>query len=153
MMIARNDEEKRSRMWRVTIVVSSVLIVLIAVYLLTKLFTSNPLEGEWEDEDGNLGIKIESGGAMLVNVPELADAANAEVPMVYTLDMEEKTISIHMKDKDLEKVIKDSDGSYTKETLENAVSPVVTTFDYSVENNQLTLTEREYGEQMIFLRK
>lgn len=153
MMIARNDEEKRSRMWRVTIVVSSVLIVLIAVYLLTKLFTSNPLEGEWEDEDGNLGMKIEAGGEMYVDVPELTETSKAEVPMAYTLDMEEKTISIHMKDEDLEKVIEDSDGSYTKETLENAVSPVVTTFDYSVDNNQLTLTEREYGEQMIFLRK
>ena len=30
---------------------------------------------------------------------------------------------------------------------------IVTTFNYNVEQGQLTLTEREYGEQMIFLEK
>lgn len=153
MMIARDDEEKRSRIWRVTTVVSSLLIVLIAVYLLTKLFTSNPLEGEWEDEDGSLGLKISANGEMYVDALELEEAGDAKVPMTYTLDMEEKTISIHMKAEDLEEAFEASDGGYTKEALSNAVSPVVTTFDYSVENNQLTLTEREYGEQMIFLKK
>ena len=29
----------------------------------------------------------------------------------------------------------------------------MTTFDYSVEGEQLTLTEREYGEQLTFIKK
>ena len=30
---------------------------------------------------------------------------------------------------------------------------VTTTFDYSVDQEQLTLTEREYGEQMTFIKE
>ncbi|MGN1167051.1 MAG: hypothetical protein ACI4S2_11565 [Lachnospiraceae bacterium] len=153
MIIARNDEEKRSRIWRVTTIVSSVLIVVIAIYLLTKLFTSNPLEGKWEDEDGNFGITIESNGTMVVNVSEVAETGKVNVAMDYTLDKDAKTISIHVDDKELERISEESGGSYTQEILKSAVSPVVTTFDYSVENDELILTEREYGEQMIFLKK
>ena len=46
-----------------------------------------------------------------------------------------------------------SNGQYTEETLKSAVSPIVTTFDYSVEQDQLILTEREYGDQMIFIKE
>ena len=49
MIIAKNDEEKRSRIWRIVTTVSSALIVIIGIYLLTKMFTTNPLEGEWID--------------------------------------------------------------------------------------------------------
>lgn len=153
MIIARNDEEKRSKIWKVTTSVSSVLIVIISIYLLTKLFTSNPLEGKWEDEDGNFGMTIESNGKMAVDLSEAHEGENVNVAMKYTLDKDEKTISIHVDDKELEKISEESGGSYTQEMLKSAVSPVVTTFDYSIENNELILTEREYGEQMIFLKK
>lgn len=46
-MIAKNDEAMRSRIWKISTMVSSVLIVIIAIFLLTKLFTTNPLEGSW----------------------------------------------------------------------------------------------------------
>lgn len=36
MIIAKNDEEKRSRIWRIVTTVSSALIVIIGIYLLTK---------------------------------------------------------------------------------------------------------------------
>ena len=48
MIIAGNDEAKRSKIWRVVTLVSSVLIILIAVYLLTRMFTTNPVVGNWE---------------------------------------------------------------------------------------------------------
>ena len=153
MIIAKNDEDKRSRIWRVTTFVSSVLIVIIAVYLLTKLFTSNPLEGSWENEDGSLGMTVKSNGALIVHVPDLDENAEVDVKMNYTLDMDEKTISIHADEEELERLSRESDGQYTRETLKNAVNSIETTFNYSVENRQLTLTEREYGEQLIFLKK
>lgn len=151
MIIARNDEEKRSRIWKVTTLVSSVLIVLIAVYLLTKLFTTNPLKGSWED--GSFVITIESDGMMIVNVLDFEGIEKVDVPMNYVLDKNAKTISIHVNEDDLDKISEESGGSYTQDILKSAISPVVTTFDYSVENNELILTEREYGEQMIFLKK
>ena len=52
MIIAKNDEAKRSKIWRIVTLVSSVLIIVIAIFLLTKLFTANPLEGTWVDRKG-----------------------------------------------------------------------------------------------------
>lgn len=153
MIIAKNDENKRSTLWMAATIGSSVLIILIAVYLLMKLFTSNPLEGKWEDEDGNLSMTIKKNGTLTVSVPEFSDNEDVDVKMNYTLDRDEKTIAIHLDDEELEKLSEMSDGKYTKEMLSRAVDSVVTTFNYSVDRSCLTLTEREYGEQMIFLKK
>lgn len=153
MIIAKNDENKRSTLWKAATIGSSVVIVLIAVYLLTKLFTSNPLEGSWEDEDGSLSMTIRKNGTLNVTVPDFADSGDVDVKMNYTIDREEKTISIHLDDSELERISEVLGGTYEEEALENAVGAVVTTFNYSVERSCLTLTEREYGEQMIFLKK
>lgn len=153
MIIAKNDENKRSTLWMAATIGSSVLIILIAVYLLMKLFTSNPLEGKWEDEDGNLSMTIKKNGTLTVSVPEFSDNEDVDVKMNYTLDRDEKTIAIHLDDEELEKLSEMSDGKYTKEMLSRAVDSVATTFNYSVDRSCLTLTEREYGEQMIFLKK
>ena len=50
-MFAKNDEEKRNRLWKTAISVSTLVIILIAVFFVIKLFTSNPLEGTWVRED------------------------------------------------------------------------------------------------------
>ena len=153
MIIAKNDENKRSTLWMAATIGSSVVIILIAVYLLTKLFTSNPLEGSCEDEDGSLSMTIKANGTLTVSVPELSDNEDVDVLMNYTLDRDEKTIAIHLDDDEFERLLEVSDGKYTKEMLSQAVDSVVTTFNYSVDRSCLTLTEREYGEQMIFLKK
>lgn len=152
MIIAKNDENKRSALWRVAAYGSSIVIVLIAVYLLTKLFTSNPLEGSWEDEDGNMAMTIKKDGSLIVNIPELSDTG-VDIKMSYTLDKDEKTIDIHPDTDEIERLSGASGGQYTKEELLQAVNSVATTFNYSVDRSRLTLTEREYGEQMIFLKK
>ena len=153
MIIAKNDEAKRSKIWTVVTLVSSVLIVLIAVFLLTKLFTTNPLEGTWEDEDGNFVLTVKGNNSLTVNVADLAEDYSADIKMDYVLDKDEKTVTIKMNDSEVEKAVKRSDGILTEETLENALSSVTTTFDYSVDRDTLTLTEREYGEQMVFTKK
>ena len=153
MIIAKNDEAKRSKIWTVVTLVSSVLIVLIAVFLLTKLFTTNPLEGTWEDEDGNFVLTVKGNNSLTVNVPDLAEDYSADIKMDYVLDKDEKTVTIKMNDSEVAKAVKRSDGILTEETLENALSSVTTTFDYSVDRDTLTLTEREYGEQMVFTKK
>ena len=50
-MIAKNDEVKRSKIWRIVTVVSTILIIVGVILLLTKLFTTNPLEGDWMRRD------------------------------------------------------------------------------------------------------
>ena len=73
MIIAKNDEAKRNKIWTIVTTVSSVLVILIAIFLLTKMFTGNPLEGSWADEDGNLNLTIEHDGALIVNIPAIGE--------------------------------------------------------------------------------
>ena len=152
-MIAKNDEVKRSQIWRIVMTVSSVLIRVGAVLLLMKLFTTNPLEGEWTDEDGIFDMSISKDGTLVFTIPEAEEAASVDVDMRYTLNKEEKTITIMADESGFQKLADQSQGQYTEDEIRNALKSVVTTFDYSVDQERLTLTEREYGEQMIFLKK
>ena len=149
-MIANNDEAKRSKIWMIVTAVTSVLIVIIAIFLLTKMFTGNPLEGKWADEDGNMKIDIRRDGQMTVTLPASGEGTDTEVPMTYTLNKESKTISIQQDDAKIQEIAEQSDGQYTSETLKNALQSIGTRFEYSIDNGTLTLTEREYGEQMMF---
>lgn len=152
-MIANNDEAKRSKIWTVVTAVTSVLIVIIAIFLLMKMFTGNPLEGSWTDEDGNMDLKIGRNGQMTVILPASGDGEETQVPMTYTLSKESKTISIQEDDNKIQEIAEKSNGQYTEETLENAVQSIGTTFEYSIDGGTMTLTEREYGEQMMFNKK
>ena len=152
-MIANNDEAKRSKIWTVVRAVTSVLIVIIAIFLLMKMFTGNPLEGSWTDEDGNMDLKIGRNGQMTVILPASGDGEETQVPMTYTLSKESKTISIQEDDNKIQEIAEKSNGQYTEETLKNAVQSIGTTFEYSIDGGTMTLTEREYGEQMMFNKK
>ena len=152
-MIANNDEAKRSKICTVFTAVTSVLIVIIAIFLLMKMFTGNPLEGSWTDEDGNMDLKIGRNGQMTVILPASGDGEETQVPMTYTLSKESKTISIQEDDNKIQEIAEKSNGQYTEETLKNAVQSIGTTFEYSIDGGTMTLTEREYGEQMMFNKK
>lgn len=152
-MIAKNDEAKRSQIWRIVMTVSSVLIIVGAVLLLMKLFTTNPLEGEWTDEDGFFDMAISKDGTLVFTIPEAEEAASVDVDMRYTLNKEEKTITIMADESGFQKLADQSQGQYTEDEIRNALKSVVTTFDYSVDQERLTLTEREYGEQLVLVKE
>ncbi len=152
-MIAKNDEAKRSQIWRIVMTVSSVLIIVGAVLLLMKLFTTNPLEGEWTDEDGVFDMSISKDGTMVFTIPEAEEAVSVDVNMRYTLNKEEKTITITADESGFQKLADQSQGQYTEEEIRNVLESVVTTFDYSVDQERLTLTEREYGEQLVLVKE
>lgn len=153
MIIAKNDEEKRSRLWRRGMVISSILIVVIAVYLLIKMFTANPLEGTWESEDGNFVMSIGVNGDMTVKASDVSEGEDVDIRMEYTIDKDDKVITIKENSEEFDRLAENSDGMYTRETLESALAGIVTTFNYSIEGGQLTFTEREYGEQLTFTKK
>lgn len=152
-MIAKNDEVKRSQIWRIVMTVSSVLIIVGAVLLLMKLFTTNPLEGEWTDEDGIFDMSISKDGTLVFTIPEAEEAVSVDVNMRYTLNKEEKTITITADESGFQKLADQSQGQYTEEEIRNVLESVVTTFDYSVDQERLTLTEREYGEQLVLVKE
>ena len=151
MIIAKNNEEKRSKIWRIVTLGSSALIVIIAIFLVTKLFTSNPLEGTWADEDGRYRLKIENGGNITVAIPDMGK--DAGVKMEYTIDKKSKIITIKGDDEKIQEFLELSDKDYVEEEVMNTLDSIRTTFSYSVDQERLTLTEREYGEQFTFIRK
>ena len=77
-MFAKNDEEKRNRLWKTAISVSTLVIILIAVFFVIKLFTSNPLEGTWVREDSDLMLTISGEDQAVVQWPEEFESADVK---------------------------------------------------------------------------
>lgn len=153
MIVAKNDEVKRSRLWRIALLVSSVLIVLVVIFLLTKLFTTNPLEGSWEDENGKISLSVEPNGTASVTVSEAETGQVIQVPMKYTIDRDAKTVTIEKDLQAIREAVEESDGNLTQESMEAAAESLDDSFDYSVDQDTLTLSEREYGDQIILIRQ
>ena len=153
MIVANNDEEKRSELWRVAIVVTTVLIILITAFFVIKLFSSNPIEGTWQHQDSNLTLTIKGNGNMLVNWDKLFEEKNVDVGMNYVLDKSRKTVTFKIDEAAIKKAVKASGDEVTTEELRQNLETLDTTYDYSVDRARLTLTEREYGDQMVFDKK
>lgn len=75
------------------------------------------------------------------------------IGMEYLLDKDSKTVTFKADEEALLEAEEKSEGKYTADMLETALSEITATYDYSVQNNQLTLTEREYGDQLVFDKK
>ena len=74
-MIAENNERKRNILWRTAISVSSIVIILIAVYFIVRMFTANPMEGSWVDEDSGRMIEIQGNEIAKVEWQDEADGS------------------------------------------------------------------------------
>ena len=147
MFIAKNDEEQRSRIWRAVVLVSTALIILIAIFLLTKMFTSNPVEGNWKDENGRMDLSIHGSGSADVTLLDFQEQDKVEVPLAYSIDKDAKTITFSYDDAKLKSVA--DKGAYSENDLETALESLASTYTYSVDRECLTLTESEYGDQMV----
>lgn len=146
-MIAENDERKRNILWRTTISVSSIVIIVIAIFFIVRMFTANPMEGSWIDEESGRMIEIQGNEVIKVEWQDEADGSLQVVNMAYTLDRESKIFSLHIDEAAVEKAV---DSGMSEETVENVVDSLEGSYDYNIEQNVLTLTEREYGDQMTF---
>ena len=143
-MFAKNDEEKRNRLWKTAISVSTLVIILIAVFFVIKLFTSNPLEGTWVREDSDLMLTISGEDQAVVQWPEEFESADVKVSVECSVDTDMKVITLHTDAAELQKAAEESGVDTAK--LDG-------TYEYNQEQKELTLTEREYGSQMTFTKK
>lgn len=142
-MIAGNDEKKRSKLWRIAITVSSVLIIIIAVFFGFRLFTANPLEGKWVNEGSGLVMQIQGNGTASLEWPDESDGSEE---LRYHVDLKSKTFTLYQGEEDgtaQEIYDTSAESGFAAETMEGI-------YDYSLEQGELTLTEREYGDQMVF---
>ena len=152
-MFAKNDEEKRNVLWRSTISVSSILIILIGVFFVIRLFTANPLEGTWVSEDSDLTLKINRKDTVEVQWPERFADSDAGVRVNYSIDKEMKTFTLRSSREAVEEAVEQSEGVLTEVMVVSAMESLEATYDYNMEQNQLTLTDREYGDQLVFDKK
>ncbi len=151
-MIAKNDEEKRSRVFGIVTMACTVLIILIGAFMLIRLFTGNPIEGIWEGEDTNLVLTIKKD-IIVADYAELLGDTDAKVELSYTMDKDAKTITIKTEDEKLQEAAQALGEGIEESELKSALGMITTTFEYSMEDDRLTLTEREYGEQLVFVKK
>ncbi len=146
-MIAENDEKQRSKLWRIAMIVSSILIIVIAIFFGIRLFTSNPLEGTWINEDSGLVMKIQGNGMALVEWPDGSEEEGTELK--YYVDLKSKIFTLYRDDENgttQTDYDTSAESGFAAETMEG-------TYDYSLEQGELTLTEREYGDQMVFTKE
>ena len=151
MLIAKNDEAKRSRIWSRGMIISSVIIIFVAVYLLIKVMNENPVAGEWMDDDGNYAVHILNNGKLYVT--DFTEDEAEKMELLYKIDKETRVIAISSDEKVLEGVMEVSDSEHALDAMETELNDQTVVFNYSVDNDQLVLTEREYGEQMILIKE
>ena len=150
MPIKQRDEEKRSKAWAITMIVSSVLIILGIVFFITKVVVSNPLEGEWYSKETGYHLDVEDDNE--VTLQGTFNDTYMEIDLKYTIDKTEKVISIKPNAESYADAAEDSKGDVTPGELDELLADFTVSYNYSLENDTLTLTEREYGEQYIFTR-
>ena len=141
-MLAKNDDHTRSIIWRSVMSVTSVVIILIAVFFLVRMFTMNPLEGTWDYEDSDLIMTIKGNNTAIIKWPDEFDGNQIAVSMDYDIDSKTKTFSLRL-NTDAVKKAADSEG-ISEDVITQALDRLDGTYDYNMEQNQLTLTDREY---------
>ena len=152
MLIAKNDEAKRSRIWSRGMIISSVIIVFVAVYFLIKVMNENPVAGEWMDDDGNYAMNILNNGKLYVT--DFTEGEEAEEQeLLYKIDKENRIIAISSDEKVLDDVMEASDSEHALDAMELELNDQTVVFEYSVDNDQLILTERDYGDQLILIKE
>ena len=129
-MIYENNEKKRSTIWRTILTVSSVVIIIIAIFFIVKLFTGNPLEGTWVSEGSGDKIEITDDDQMIIR-PEEGDQFTE---IGCNVDTKSKILTV-------------AEGPLDSDIIQPG------TYNYNIEQDTLTLTEREYGEQLVFVRE
>lgn len=131
-MLFKDNEKRRSTIWRTILSVSSVLIIIVALFFIIRIFTVNPLEGTWVNEDSGEVIEIRDGEVTMSSSDDESGAESSTVQC--SVDTKTKVFSV------------EGVSAYSEGTLSGS-------YDYNIEQDTLTLTEREYGDQLVFVRK
>ena len=103
----------------------------------------------WKDENGRMDLSIHGSGSADVTLLDFQEQDKVEVPLAYSIDKDAKTITFSYDDAKLKSVADKSKGAYSENDLETALESLASTYTYSVDRECLTLTESEYGDQMV----
>ena len=150
MELKRKDEEKRTRYWKLILITSTLAIVLVAGFFLLRSVFGNPLEGTWVSEKAGYQIEFDDENEMQIETT--VKETYVEIDATYVIDKNAKTVTMRPELMSYAEAAEDAKGTVTGADIDAQLTERMTTFDYSLDGNTLTLTEREYGEQFIFTR-
>ncbi len=144
-MFMKNSEEKRNTAWRTVLTVSSVLIIIVAVFFVVKLFTDNPLEGTWVSDEGDITLTFTDERESVI-----VKNGTISVTTECSVDKSSKVLTVRVSDEAVREQAEDTNGEITETQIQDLLDNIEGTYEYNIENTTLTLTEREYGSQMTF---
>ena len=150
MELRKRDEEKRTRDYRIVFITSTVVILLVVAIFIIKSVFANPLEGDWNSKGTGYHIEIDDDGE--ISIETTVNQVFVEVDATYTIDKDAKIITIKPELNTYEEAAKETNNLLTAADIDAKLKEVMTSFDYSLEKDTLTLSEREYGDQFVFTR-
>ena len=153
MLIAKNDEEKRSKVWRYVISISTLLIIMITAYFIYDGFAGNPLEGTWVQDESDMVLVIKKNGEAALSWDKLVEGETLQVSLNYKLNKKSKQITFKGSSEEFQKAAEGIGSELSAAEVKTAVSSILTSFNYSVERSELTLTEWDYGDQLFFTKQ
>lgn len=149
MQMRQRDEEKRSKAWVIVMLASSIIILLVIAFFVTKSVIQNPLEGEWLSEEKGYHLDVDDDE---VTVEATIDGQYVEVDLYYTLDKTDRILTLKSSTTAYSEAADDTKGNLTASEIDEALSEFVASYNYSIEGDTLTLTEREGANEFIFTR-
>ena len=154
MGVEKNNEERRSKVWRITVVTTTLIIVAIVVYFLMKIFIGNPLIATWLYKKDTVSIVFEEdGNGYAQYFTEGGEKEHFVVPFEYKLDEENKHIEFSML---REKMNSINEKDYTEEEIneiKKQLSMTPSSFLYEIVGNELLLKDREIGDEYRFIKE
>ena len=149
MEMRQRDEVKRSKAWVIVMIASSAIILLLIAFFITNFVMGNPLKGEWLEESQGYQLDIDDDE---ITVEATIDGAYVELDLYYTLNKEDKTITLKSSPTAIAEAAEDTDGKLTASQIDEAINEFVATYNYSIEGGKLILSEREFGNEFVFTR-
>lgn len=137
MFLTNDKEEQRSQLWRISVVVATIMIFLVGSYFLHKMFTENPIMGTWSSQTRDITLTIRDNGQMEI----IGADFYVEGTVSYHMNTDMKSVSFTL-----------AQGNYLEGAESSEEVTYTSTYNYSIEQEILTLTDMEFGNVENFIK-
>lgn len=143
MQMRQRDEEKRSKAWIAVMCVSTIVILVVVGLLIAGSVFNNPLKGEWVEEEKGYYLDVDDDE---ITVDAVINGEQIEVDLHYTLDKNNKIVTLKSNVAAYAEAADDTDGKISANEINEAMTEFNASYYYSIEGGKLILTEQEFGD-------
>lgn len=152
MQNPETNEGKQRKEWKIMTAFATVLIMIVAGFFIGRGFLGNPLKGTWRQEDSDMTLEIRSGGKAYLVWEGALEGQKLTMDLEYKIDKSAKEITIRASSENLLKTAEEFPEEVSSAEVASAISQLTTSFHYSVDGKELTMTEWDYGDQLFFTK-